>query len=268
MQLQVLFCSFLAPFFPKLTRIIGVEFSTPLWTDYYTIVVPLKKKDNLLLFLLSFSVEVWVAIFFTVPFVMLAMAMAESISKNKFSWKTSVGFVLKIALLDASCKRPNKSISPSLALLWMLSVFCLASGYAGNLKAILAKPLLEKTIKSATDLANQNDIPWVVTKGDDFFKYASKLPEGSTMRNIRDNAVYLNKADDWYGRCFTRETKDADKYASICQGLGVRDLLARDFSATGTCNYYTTEDTFLDAPQSMLVQVNRSFSAKRVNRLT
>ena len=88
------------------------------------------------------------------------------------------------------------------------------------------------------------------------------------MRNIRDNAVYLNKADDWYGRCFTRETKNADKYASICQGLGVRDLLARDFSATGTCNYYTTEDTFLDAPQSMLVQVNRSISANRFNRLT
>ena len=80
------------------------------------------------------------------------------------------------------------------------------------------------------------------------------------MRTLRDKAKYLNKEDDWYGRCFTRETKDADKYASICQGLGVRDLLARDFSSTGTCNYYTIEDTFLDAPQSMLVQVSELFS--------
>ena len=142
----------------------------------------------------------------------------------------------------------------------MFAIFFLALEYAGNLKAILAKPLLEKTIKSAADLADQADIPWVVTKGDDFFKYASKLPEGSTMRTIRDKAKYLNKDDDWYGRCFTQETKNADKYASVCQGLGVRDLLARDFSSTGTCNYYTIEDTFLDAPQSMLVQVRELFS--------
>ena len=249
-----------APFFPKLTRIIGVEFSIPLWTDYYTIVVPLKKEDNLLLFLQSFSSEVWLAIFFIIPFVMVVMASVECFNSHSFSCKSSVGFVLKIALLDASCKKPNTSVPQSLALTWVLAIFFLALEYAGNLKAILAKPLLEKTIKSATDLADQADIPWVVTKGDDFFKYASKLPEGSTMRTLRDKAKYLNKEDDWYGRCFTKETKDADKYASICQGLGVRDLLARDFSSTGTCNYYTIEDTFLDAPQSMLVQVSVLFS--------
>ena len=235
-----------------------MDISAPLWTDHYTIVVPLRRKDNLLLFLYSFSYEIWVAIFFSIPVVMLAMVCAECINTNSFTWKKSVGFVLKIALLDVSCKKPNNNIPSILALTWMLAFFCLAAGYAGNLKAILAKPILEKPIKSAADLANQAEIPWVVTKGDDFYKYATKLPEGSTMGTLKAKANYLNKDDDWYGRCFTKETKNADKYASICQGLGVRDLLARDFSSTGTCNYYTTEDTFLDAPQSMLFQVSHT----------
>lgn len=240
-----------------------MDFSTPLWTDHYTIVVPLRTKDNLLLFLYSFSYEVWVAMFISIPIVMLAMLSAECIYSNTFSWKKSIGFVLRIALLDVSCKKPEKNISPALALTWMFAMFCLASGYAGNLKAILAKPPLEKTIKNAADLANQAEIPWVVLQGDDFYKYATKLTKGSTMRTLSDKAQYMNADDEWYGKCFTSETKNADKYASVCQGMGVRDLLARDFSSTGTCNYYTTEDTFLNAPQSMLLQVSRLFSANK-----
>ena len=38
-------------------------------------------------------------------------------------------------------------------------------------------------------------------------------------------------------------------------GLDVRDLLARDFSDSGKCNYYTTKDTFLQAPIVLLIQV-------------
>ena len=66
-----------------------------------------------------------------------------------------MSFVLKTAFLDASCKIPEKNFSTTLALIWMMAIFCLESGYAGNLKAILAKPLLEKTIANAEDLANQ-----------------------------------------------------------------------------------------------------------------
>ena len=82
------------------------------------------------------------------------------------------------------------------------------------------------------------------------------------MRTLSDQAKYIFHGDEVYGRCLTPETH-AEKYATICQGQGVRDLLARDFSSTGTCNYYTIEDTFLDAPQSMLVQVSKLFSYKQ-----
>ena len=261
------------PFFPTLSRAIGVDFSAQMWRDHYTIALPLKKKDNMLLFLYSFSVEVWVAIFMVIPVVMLAMLLAEWFYSKSFACKTSVSFVLKTAFLDASCKIPEKNFSITLALIWMMAIFCLESGYAGNLKAILAKPLLEKTIANAEDLANQAKIPWVIDRlVDDFYNYGQSQPEGSSMRTLSDQAKYIFHGDqvfditDSYGRCLTPETH-ADKYATICQGQGVRDLLARDFSATGKCNYYTSEDTFLDSPQLMLIQVGIAVCATAKTKL-
>ena len=46
------------------------------------------------------------------------------------------------------------------------------------------------------------------------------------------------------------------QYAAVCLGLDVKDLLARDFSDVGVCNYYTTTDTYLQAPIVLLIRVS------------
>ena len=45
-------------------------------------------------------------------------------------------------------------------------------------------------------------------------------------------------------------------------GRDVQDLLARDFSDAGKCNFYTTRDTFLQSPIVLLIQVNIMLSHK------
>ena len=45
----------------------------------------------------------------------------------------------------------------------------------------------------------------------------------------------------------------------------MKDLLARDFSDTGKCNYYTTRDTYLQSPSVMLIQVSILVSYEFLN---
>ena len=61
--------------------------------------------------------------------------------------------------------------------------------------------------------------------------------------------------DYWTDGCYTRETKESGKFASICDNISVQDFKDIDFSDTAKCNYHTTEDKFAYLPIVMAFQV-------------
>ena len=80
---------------------------------------------------------------------------------------------------------------------------------------------------------------------------------------ISFQATMLSLDEDWADSCYTTNTKESGKYASICDIISIKDLISQDFRATAKCNYYTTEDKFaylqiVMAFQVLVLFVNRT----------
>ena len=74
---------------------------------------------------------------------------------------------------------------------------------------------MEKKIKSARDLASQIDIPWAIQEDDNFHIYTSELhpsdKETTHLITIAEQAAKLRLDAEWYGACYTTETKKDNK---------------------------------------------------------
>ena len=258
----MLFSNIPGPFIPNLNRAIGVDYTWPLYDDHYKIVVPLRPYNNFALFISVFNSEVWIAVLISIPVVFLAMMLADLIFSRATNWEANIGFVLSKICADSTFETPNEHLYQKVFVLtWLVAVFFLVSGYAGNLKSIQSQPRIERKIKTAKDLVSQDEIPWVLQEDETFHVWGTNLPYDyeSPQKTLVEKAALLSHDEEWYGFCFSEETKQDNKYAAVCLGLGVRDLLARDFSSSGTCNFYNTEDTFLAAPVTLLIQVWKHF---------
>ena len=186
------------------------------------------------------------------------MSLADFMFSGTTNWETNVGFVISRFCVDATFDFSPKHVYQSIFVLtWMVAVFLLASGYQQNLKAIQSQPKVEKKIKTAQDLVNQNEIQWGIHEDGQFFNWGTSLPNESPFKTLAEKGRILKPDEKWYGACFTKETYKGNKYAAVCEELAVRDLLARDFSSAGKCNYYTTKDRFLVSSTILLVQVGQ-----------
>ena len=70
---------------------------------------------------------------------------------------------------------------------------------------------------------------------------------------------------DWADNCFTTETKESGKFASICDIISISDLMSMDFSDTAKCNFYLTDDKFAMTPSVMAIQVWVDFFVNKVH---
>ena len=177
---------------------------------------------------------------------------------------TIISFVIRAAMVDG--RYPFKRIDSKgnislklLGIIWIWACFTLIQSYDGNLTAMRARPTLEKTITSVTELLNQNEITWALDdSGLDIVEYLKASPNGSNMRQLFNQAEMFQPEgtnDEWYSPCYTHEQRDAGSYASICFEKGIMDLKSQDFSDTGKCNYYTIDETFFTTPAVMAFQV-------------
>ena len=241
----------------NLNRIIGTDYTWPIWPDHYKVVVPLKPYEDYATFLKVFTYSVWIPMIIIIPIVIFAMAMTDFVFYGSGNWEVNAGFVISGICNAVGCfKIPDKNTYQTIFVLtWTSATFFFLKAYEGNLKAILSLPKVDRTIKTTTDLVNQDEIPWAIQEDDNFHIWSSNLPDGDPMKIISDKAAKLRLDAEWYGACYTTATKKDNKYAAVCLGLDVNDLLSRDFSDVGKCNYYYTTETFLMAPIVFLYTV-------------
>ena len=257
---RLLFFNLLGPFSTtNMNRLIGVDYTWPIWDDHYKVVVPLKPHKDYATFLKVFNYEVWIGILICIPAVIMAMVMTDFMFSGFTNWEENIGFVTSVICnAYGSFRIPDKHIYHStFVLTWTVAVFWFLMMYSGNLKAFLSQPKVERKIRTTEDLVNQDEIPWAIQEDDNFHIWSETLPPENPLKILADKAARLRLDAKWYGACFTQDTKQDNKYAAVCLGLDVRDLLSRDFSAAGKCNYYYTKETFLMAPIVLLYTVGK-----------
>ena len=196
----------------NINRKIGVDYTWPLWDDHYKIVVPLRPYENYALFLLVFNKEVWIALLVSILVVILGMMLADKVFSGSTNWEANSGFVMSMICGDATNRIPERQTYQRVFVLtWTCAVLFLLAGYNGCLKSMLSLPKVERKIQSARDLASQAEIPWAIQEDDNFHIYTSELDpsdkETSHLITIADRAAKLRLDAEWYGACYTTETK-------------------------------------------------------------
>ena len=180
--------------------------------------VPLRPSTHFSLFIFVFSGEVWVAILFSVLIIILCMTWADKVFLDKTNLITNGGFVLSRICADATkYKVPGQTYKRIFFLIWTFAAMFLIMGYIACLRSKLSLPKVEKKIKSAKDLASQNEIPWAIQESEAYEVYASEEIDPSNL-DTKHHVTINEKAEkmqldssEWYGGCYTTETKKDNK---------------------------------------------------------
>ena len=117
-----------------------MDFSSAIYTDGFTILVPLSFKAHVWSFLEPMSSEVWIMSIFSIPIFLLAMGLADYAYCGNFNWDTVAGFVLRNVFLENVAKLPDRALYQRLFVItWIWCVFVVAQSYAGNLTAMITR---------------------------------------------------------------------------------------------------------------------------------
>ena len=127
--------------------------------------------------------------------------------------------------------------------------------FPGALTAMITKPTLDMPINNAEELMNQNEISWSIEDGTAVIEFLKASPPNSRLRRLVEGAKLLSSSE--MNGCYVKEaiTKQSGQFASICDINSIMTLLSQDYSETGTCNYYLTEEKFQLTSNAMALQV-------------
>ena len=229
----------------------SIDFTAPTEQGFTTIVVPLVLKSDIWAISQPLADEVWYASIICVPIYLLMMGLADYAYFGMVKWKQLSGFILRNALSEHT-DLPNikKAYQHILIITWVASIFVLVQCYAGNLTAMLTAPGLPNPIKNATEFLRQNEISLVMEKGsiqEYQFKY---MYSADTIQGKLGNIASVSDAPLTpteylkYG-CYSTEQYNNEINAAVCSNAEFWGLISYDFSRTGHCNYYPTNDRFL-----------------------
>ena len=83
-----------------------------------------------------------------------------------------------------------------------------------------------------------------------------EAPSNYLMSKLFERAIFISKENEiWPDNCFTASTKESRRVAAICDVTSARAVLAKDYSETGKCNFYLTQDKFISSGSVMALQV-------------
>ena len=129
----------------------------------------------------------------------------------------------------------------------------LVQSYAGSLTAMRARPRLQEPIRTLEELMSQNEVSWII--GDKMAAYFLGTSEhGSVLRRLYEGRTIIHDKS-LEVNCFTTEIMKEGIFGSVCASGNIMALMTYDYSKTGKCNYYMTEDRFFTSGASMAFQV-------------
>ena len=144
------------PFNPTLQRSMGVDFSSTVSMEYYTLVVPLILKDNDLSFLQPLAFEVWIASIVVTPVTIITMGLLDLLFYNHARWMSIADFVLRSAVFQHGQRlNDERNYQKILSVFWLWSASVLTYAYSGNLMAMITRPNLYLPINNVDEMLQQ-----------------------------------------------------------------------------------------------------------------
>ena len=219
---------------------------------YYTIIVPLKFQDNLLSITDPLSLEVWICFLICIPGYILAIILMNYLYSGQTKWEATASSVIRSALSErksSNVKPPKHMYQKLLILMWSWMMVVLISAYKANLLAMITRPSLNTPFRNVEGMVEQTKIQWGFRQDDLFSSYAKRLAPEKALRR-----VYEEKATTFTNFNEVKESGDTAFIIDISAALSV---MATEFSKSGTCNYFLTEDKILSTDSALAFQVNR-----------
>ena len=210
-------------------------------------------------FIDPFTHEVWIGIVISIPLYLLAMGIANYLYGRSVDMDAVTGFIIRNALSEHKSRLPShtRAYQKILLMTWIWSMIILVQAYVGNLKAMLAKPNFQAPIKTFEDLLTQNEISWGISQYSSADHYMRNSAQDSLLKRLHDRAVVIPIKSGH--ACFTKEMEQKGGIAAICERPQITAMISKDYSKTGQCNYYVTEDQLLTAGRAMAFQVKHAF---------
>ena len=215
----------------------SIEFSTPLYVDHFSGIVPVKPMDDLWSFVRPLDSEVWIVFLITIPAFILAMVLSNYIFFNETNWGPLIEFVIREAMVEhlpITKYRFKRTFQATFAIIWIWAMFFLTSPYSGNLMAMITRPSFQTPIKSVEDLIKQKDFTWMVPNAEGIRDYLEGSPLESPKRKLFDQGWIYNPtgtANEWWGCCLHTNQKYDGISAAICDSKCIAVTKNKDFSA-------------------------------------
>ena len=252
-------CIVLGPFSQTPDLINAVDFTNQVADSFFSVVLPVQHNSKMWFIIDPLDYEVWLCLIISIPVYFLSMWLSDYLYNGYAKLDVITGFILRNVLSEQNCMptKHTKIYQKLFIIVWLWSMMVLVCSYAGNLTAMLARPKLQDPIRTFEELMNQDDVPWVIEEGPVGFYMASSA-SGSVLRRLYEHATImppLTAVERMSHGCYTAGIKEKGKYGSICASGNIMALMFNDFTKTGKCNYYITEDKLLQSGASMAFQV-------------
>ena len=247
----------IGPFTQTLNRAKAIDFSSSIGvTTHYTIIVPLGFKDNLLSVTDPLSLEVWICFIICIPVYISIIVSLNYVYSGTTKWGAAASSVIRGALSERRTALPPKHLyQKCLILVWSSMMLVLTTAYKGNLLAMITKPTMNIPFRDADSMVEQTQIQWGVWHHGILGSYAKSKSPGTTMRKIMDRGIEFTNDEVWADDCYTSAAKKSGDIATICDISSAINVVTKDFSKTGTCNYYLTDDHILATGNALAFQV-------------
>ena len=245
------------PFTMTLDRKEGVDFTRPVQSSAYTVVMPVKTKSKRWFFINPFPANLWLLYISTIPICFLAKMLVYYLCHWNVEWESTGSFVLRVALNEHSSPTNDlrKMLQQNLLILILnLSFMVLTYSYAGNLTAMLTKPELQSPISSLDELLDQNAVAWVLEAGSFLEKLMSTAPTNSTTKKIQERSLRMSLIISSSG-CYSAELEESGEFGAICALEDFKTLSNKVFSKTGKCKFYAVKERFLNTRNALAIQV-------------
>ena len=208
--------------------------------------VPIKLEDNLYSYIDPLSLEVWIGFLICIPIYIGFMMSMNYLYSGFTEWEASASSVIRATLSECKTTLPPKHLYQAiLVLVWTLMMIVLISGYQGNLLAMITKPGLGVPFTNIEDMAAQTQIKWCTSKYSLFNSYARSKSPGTTLRTIINKAITSTCIWDY-----------RENIAAIADYLQANNVVNKDFTNTGICKYYPTQDKVLASDSVLAFQVS------------
>ena len=225
---------------------------------YYTTIVPLELQENLFSFTYPFTSLVWICFLISISTYVGAIIVMNYLQSGSTYWKREISFAIRRVLSEGTDNLPPKHLYKKILVqVWSFMTMILIFAYTGNLLALITRPSINVPFTNTEEMIKQTHMKWGFVDGWLFSEYAKTKSAGSTLRKIYDQAMTDGTVFHYSKGQFGCSYIVNEKNAAICDISEAKEIITSEFSISGTCNYYLTDDKILASDNALAIQASK-----------